>query len=81
MSSLRDCSQAEALLSESEGGRPAYITAHAYVSDAEQNGYARAARRTLAMMGWSRTAEKAALVKDSKEGNREGRLGDGSEGT
>lgn len=80
MSSPGDCSQAEALLSKNEGWRPACITAHAYVSDAEQSGSTRAARRTLAKMGWSRMAEKATLVKDSKEGNRGGRLGDGSEG-
>ena len=66
MSSPGDCSQAEALLSKSKGGRPECITAHAYVSDAEQRGNAGAARRTLAMTRWSRTAEEAALVKDSR---------------
>lgn len=51
----------------------------AHVPEAEQGGNARAARRTLAMMGWRR-AERAALVKDSREGNRGGTLRGGSEG-
>jgi len=81
MSSSVDGSRAEAPLSEMEGGRPARVPARTYVPDAEQRGSARAARRTLPMMRWSRMAERAALVKDSKEGNRGGRVGNGSEGT
>lgn len=70
MPSLCDCSEAEALLRVRAGGRLECTSA---CVNTEQGC---SARRTLDIMG-----HDAALVKDIKEGNREGRLRDSSGGT